>query len=198
MSRTPQIAIIVLAAGKSRRFGAADKLLSFHNGKPLAAHVASSLRGLPYSFGVVVARNPSVAKLFQQTRLQYLFPQNTSSQSDTLKAGLAFVEKRGASHVLLVLADMPNISRAHLKELTSRIGYQPRISNNGSNILPPALIPRSLFGKLRRLHGDSGAGKILRAHYGTIKVPLSKRDSLDIDCSNKGSCVDAPVMQEDS
>lgn len=181
MSGTPKIAVIVLAAGKSRRFGAADKLLSFFNGKPLAAHVASSLRGLPYSFGIVVARNPSVAKLFRQTRLQHLYPQNTSSQSDTLKTGLAYAEKRGASHVLLVLGDMPNISRAHLKELISKVGYHPRISYNGLTVLPPALVPRCLFGRLRRLHGDNGAGKILRSHYGTAKISLSKRDSLDVD-----------------
>lgn len=181
MSGTPKIAVIVLAAGKSRRFGAADKLLSFYNQKPLAAHLAASLCGLPYSFGVVVARNPSVARLFRQTRLQPLFPQNTSSQSHTLKAGLAYAEKRGASHILLVLGDMPNISRAHLKKIISKVSYQPRIFYNGSTVLPPALIPRALFGKLRQLHGDSGAGRILRSHYGTTKIPLSKKDSLDVD-----------------
>ncbi|MFS2327468.1 nucleotidyltransferase family protein [Brucella sp. H1_1004] len=184
MSGASKIAVIVLAAGQSRRFGSADKLLSFYNGKPLAAHVAASLRGLPYGFGVVVVRNPSVAKLFQQTRLQCLYLTKASSQSDTLKAGLAYVERHGASHILLLLGDMPNVSRKYLKDLISRVGYQPRISFNGSFISPPVFIPRALFGKLKALHGDAGAGKILRAHHSCKPIPLSISASLDIDVPN--------------
>ncbi|MFD1198010.1 nucleotidyltransferase family protein [Brucella gallinifaecis] len=185
MSGTAKIAVIVLAAGQSRRFGARDKLLSHYSGKPLASHVAASLQGVPFAFGVVVARNPSVAGLFTKTRLRSLFPKSTSTQSQTLKAGLQYVKKRGASHALLVLGDMPNITHKHLKKIITKAGVHPVISYDQVYSLPPALIPRQLFGKLQNLRGDMGAGKILMKHPSIIRIKLDRDQAMDIDYSLK-------------
>lgn len=185
MSGTAKIAVIVLAAGKSRRFGASDKLLSRYNGKPLSAHVAASLQGLPYSFGAVVVRNSCVAGLFKQTRLRPIFLPNPSTQSQTLKAGLRYAKKRGASHVLLLLGDMPNVPREHLKRLIARAGPHPLISQNGRTLLPPALIPRQFIEKLLNLRGDVGAGKALKRHPSTRAVPLSGEAALDVDLKDQ-------------
>jgi len=181
MSGTAKVAVIILAAGHSRRFGAGDKLVSRYNGKPLAAHVAASLQGVPYSFGVVVARNPSVAGLFKQTRLRSLFLAKPSTQSISLKAGLKFVRRMGASHALLLLGDMPNVPREHLKRMIAKPSNHPLICQHGPVTLPPALIPGHLIGKLLHLHGDAGAGKVLRRHPSTMRLPLGGHAALDID-----------------
>ncbi|WP_396996903.1 MULTISPECIES: nucleotidyltransferase family protein [Ochrobactrum] len=185
MRGAAKIAILVLAAGKSRRFGAGNKLLSRYNGKPLAAHVAASLQGLPFSFGVIVASDPSVAGLFRHTGLRPLFPKNSSTQSQSLRAGLQYVKRRGASHALLLLGDMPYVPRQHLRTMMAKAGPHPLMSHNGKSSLPPALIPQHLFGKLQHLHGDTGAGGILMRHPSTVRLPLDSRQAVDVDTKTK-------------
>ena len=187
MSGAAKVAVIVLAAGKSRRYGAGNKLLSRYQGKPLSSHVAACLQGIPYSFGVVVARDPMVASLFRNTRLRPLFPKNANTQSETLKAGLSYVKRHGASHALLLLGDMPNVSRQHIKGMLAKVGAHPVISHNGKSCLPPALIPRHLFGKLQHLRGDTGAGKMLLRHPSLIRISLDVRQAVDIDVKTKRS-----------
>lgn len=184
MSGTRKVAVIVLAAGKSRRFGVRDKLLSNYRGKPLSAHVAASLLGLPYSFGVVVTSNPLVAGLFKQARFRPLFLKNSTGQSDSLKAGLRYVRKHGASHALVLLGDMPNVPRQHLKKMVATAGIHPLISKSGNTVLPPALIPLHLLPKLLHLRGDVGAGRILKCHPSTRFLPLDMNGALDIDENN--------------
>lgn len=181
MSSNARIAVVVLAAGQSRRFGASDKLLSHYNGKPLASHVAASLYGLPFTFGAVVARNRAVAGLFRSTRLKPLFPKKTTTQSESLRAGLKYAESRGASHVLLLLGDMPHVSRQHLKQMLGKISYHPVLSKSAKTTLPPTLIPRKLFRQLSQLHGDKGAGHLLRRYPNAKTQYLAINQARDVD-----------------
>ncbi len=52
---------LLLAAGHSRRFGAADKLAAPLDGRPLVAHAAGALAALPLAARLVVLRDPGLA-----------------------------------------------------------------------------------------------------------------------------------------
>jgi len=52
------IAVVVLAAGNSRRFGPADKLEHRLDGEPLAFHIAETLAKLDFRWRVAICQRP--------------------------------------------------------------------------------------------------------------------------------------------
>lgn len=181
MSGAARLAVVVLAAGQSRRFGAANKLLAQIAGKPLARHVTTSLVGLPRAFGVVVTRNRNISGLFRSACFRIVVPEKAGTHSESLRAGLRYAERHGASHVLLLLADMPGIKSQYLKEMSKKIGIHPVISEHNKTTRPPALIPRSLYRRLLQLRGDRGAAAILRSRPDLIRLTINGAQARDVD-----------------
>lgn len=174
--------VVVLAAGRSRRFGTRDKLTSLVAGRPMALSVARLVAGLVCGGAVAVARNPAVAGLFRSCGFAIVpaGPQN-GGQSDSLKRGLARARRRGTSRVLVLLADMPFLTRADLERMARRRAWQPAMAQAGGQTLPPALVPRALYPLLDRLKGDAGAGAVLRRRPNLRRVDLSDSSLIDID-----------------
>ncbi len=181
--------VVVLAAGRSRRFGARDKLTSLVNGRPMALHVARLVAGLACGAAVAVVRNPAVAGLFRSHGFAVVpAARQDGGQSASLKHGLASVRRRGASRVLVLLADMPFLTRADLERMVRRRAWQPAMAQAGGLAMPPALVPRLLFPLLDRLKGDTGAGAILRRRPDLRRVNLATSSLIDIDKPGAPHC----------
>jgi molybdenum cofactor cytidylyltransferase len=176
---------ILLAAGKSERFGTAKILLPMGD-KSLLRHIteiilASNTSTLTVVLGGIVEEARATLK---DLPVQFVINENWSSgQSSSIKAGLKALPS-SASGVLFFLADQPFISA----ELINQIIKQYQISGDkviiprvGAQRTNPVLIDRALFPDLEKIEGDTGA----RALFD--RLPISwfdwedERLLLDID-----------------
>lgn len=173
---------VILAAGRSRRFGPRDKLLARRPGSgALVQKPACALKGLGLMGRIAIARTPSVARTLHGTRTRALPISSGRTQSASLHRALRVAHESGASHLLIVLGDMPGVTRKDLRDLMRRAGPHPVMASCAGRVSPPALIPRRLFGRVLRLSGDRGAGPLLSTCPDLRRVALALEAVQDVD-----------------
>lgn len=173
MTAPEPIAAVVLAAGLSTRFGG-DKLLHPFAGKPLAAHIADTLAAMPLSWRIaIVPPAPSPRReLFGERGFELLTnPDPQQGMGSSLALGAQRAMELGAAALLVCLADMPNITAAHLMQLIAagENGDAVATGFDGSRG-PPAVFSSRLFPDLAAISGDQGA-KHLLAHATLVAAP---------------------------
>jgi molybdenum cofactor cytidylyltransferase len=184
-----KVAAIVLAAGRSVRFGEANKLLAEIGGKPMVARAAAlalASRARPVivvtgfeaervatalkDLGVEIAHNPDFAQ----------------GIGTSLRAGLRAVP-RASDGALILLGDMPRVDASVLDALLAAFA-----ANGAESICVPVhagrrgnpvLWARAYFPEMMRLSGDRGAKQLMRLHPGKIVEVEVGTDSIfkDID-----------------
>jgi molybdenum cofactor cytidylyltransferase len=163
MIRPEAVAVILLAAGLSSRFGPRDKLAVPLDGLPLGLHAARMLEALPFAHKVAVtaANGPDFAAYGFAPVIN---PDPAAGQSVSIRMGVAHARIAGPEAVLIVLADMPFVPIAHIHALMDRFDGEHRVvgSTEGQRASPPALFDASLFPILEALTGDAGARMLLR------------------------------------
>jgi molybdenum cofactor cytidylyltransferase len=175
-----RIAAVILAAGTASRFGA-DKLIHPLNGKPLGAHIADALLGLPFAerFAVVPAGNRRRADLYSARGLDLITnPDPGQGLASSLALGASMAAALGSHALLVCLADMPFVTRAHLALLVGAAGDRPVATVHAGTRTPPAIFPASMFGELMALSGDRGAKPLLE---GALVIEADAALVRDID-----------------
>ena len=174
-------AAVLLAAGASRRFGAADKLLAGLRGRPLVAHAAAALRQSGLAPLIAVTTNPQVAALLPEFRI--VRPDLPDpAQSDSLRAGIAAARALGAARVVVALGDMPDVPPDLLRAVAARAtDTLPAAATDGARVLPPACFPAALFDALLVARGDRGARGLLAGLPEAQRVPAAPGALRDID-----------------
>lgn len=165
----PRLAAIMLAAGRSTRFGTSNKLLADYTGKPVIRHVAEALlkAGLPV---IVVTGHQADGVQAALSGLDVHFvhnPDYASGMSGSLRAGIDALEE-GADGALIALGDMPAISPRLIHVLIEnfapaegRLIVAPRFEGRRGH---PILWARRFFPELRAIEGDTGARHLLGVH----------------------------------
>lgn len=178
------VAAILLAAGRSARFGAADKLLAPLDGVPLAVHSAHRIAELSPGRTVAICRDASGPLAVELAAFGFeiiVNPHPEQGLSRSLALGIGVVADGPAAAALICLADMPFVGTAHLRALLQRfdpVDAPVIASSSGTAPMPPALFARSLFERLMRMEGDVGARALLA---GAALVAASAGDLADID-----------------
>lgn len=184
----PHVAALVLAAGCSRRMGGENKLLAEVGGVPLVLRaVNAALASQAASVTVVLGHEAErIGALLAGRPLRWVYnPDYASGLSSSLRAGLAALPE-AAEAVVVMLADMPYVSAAHIDRLIS--AFDPRqpaiiVPQRAGRRGNPILWPRALFAAMQTLSGDEGARGLLAAHADRIHF-LDMDDGaihLDID-----------------
>ena len=184
------IAAVILAAGASRRFGAANKLLADVGGEPLIARVVKRVAGTGCSRIVVVTAvrsGPIRAALDGLPVTLVANPAAARGMGTSIAAGIASLAP-DVSAALIVPGDMPNVSTALIDALiaafqgsgSGRIVHAAARDGTQRN---PVLWPRTYFSDLARLDGDHGGKSLLAAHRSdTLAVTVARDDELiDVD-----------------
>jgi molybdenum cofactor cytidylyltransferase len=188
-AQLPGIAAIVLAAGRSTRMGATNKLTADLDGKALVRRVAETALEAGAAPVVVVCGHERDAVCACLSGLGVTVVDNPAyaeGLSTSLKAGIAALPEE-TDGVVVMLGDMPLVAPAHVRRLVAAFEAEPA----GLAAVPvhdrewgnPVVLARALFAEVASLGGDAGARKLLLAHRDkVIEVPIGEEAvSLDVD-----------------
>ncbi len=158
-------ACAVLAAGASRRLGR-PKQLALHLGRPLVRLAADcACQSQATAAAVIVgAHAGSVCAALGTSPIEVVpNPDWQQGMAASIRVAVAWAERQGSDALLLTLCDQPRLSAAHLDRLIAEFERSklPVASYYAQKCAVPALFPRSLFGALAMLSGDSGASRLL-------------------------------------
>lgn len=166
------VGALLLAAGRSRRFGALKQLAPI-DGMPMVARTAAVVRaaGLP-ALLVTGAGAEAVAAAVPDLPARHAAG-HALGLAESLKAGLAAAPE-GWSAALVVLADMPFVRPDTLARLAGALaaGTPAVVPVAGGRRGNPAGFARALWPRLLALEGDRGAGAILD-ELGVVEVPVT-------------------------
>lgn len=203
-----KIAVIILAAGQSRRFGEQNKLLAHFAGEPLVVGLvrrASAVRftGVKVEIMVVVAGSTDpVAVALADCGLERLplivsNPHAADGMGSSIAAGIAALHAT-ISAAVIVPGDMPLLSAAFIERLIAAFMADGRhrpahpVSADGTQ-LSPVIWPRSMFDKLCALTGDTGGKSLLRA-LDPLRIMVGEPHELvDVDTPD-----DLAILQGDA
>lgn len=166
-----KLAAIVLAGGKSGRFGQA-KVLAPH---PISAedtfvsYIAKQV--FPLVDQLVIVGGAFYSDLVQSDVLASysVIPADAwhLGLAESLKTGVSEVtQDPTVSHIMPVLADQVLITQSSLQPLVEFSHQFPDrviVSHYGQSLGAPAIFPIAFRDKLMALEGDSGAGKVIKA-----------------------------------
>jgi CTP:molybdopterin cytidylyltransferase MocA len=191
MTTYPGLHAVVLAAGASRRFGAAKQLLPVA-GAPLLIHVARRAAVLTGDALVVVlgARAAEIeAQLPTCPGRRLLNPAWEEGIGSSVRMGVGALPG-DCTAVLVMLADQAAVSVADLTRLAEAWRASPeRIAAAAYGETPagaahtgvPAIFPRAWFAELLALTGDTGARALLARHGQTVQAVPMASAAFDID-----------------
>lgn len=179
MTGDARIGAVLLAAGASRRFGQANKLLTPIKGKPLLRHSLHALQAAGLK-EIVVVIDEAAGELEATLALEPVtICRNkcaAEGMASSLSAGVAAIA-RNSNGLLIALGDMPFITSPTLQTLLDRFieakyeaivrpSYRGRAGH-------PVIFPASLRSSLVTLKDDSGGASIIRDNIDLlVEVPL--------------------------
>ena len=178
---------IILAAGQSRRMGKLNKMTTTVKGKPMVRHVAeAACTSKLQTVSIVTGHKPQeVINVLDELEInQVNNPDYEKGLSTSLSAGIRMLGA-DVSHVIVILGDMPMITSQMINRLIDQSSTNPNhiiVSTHKGKRGNPVLWPRSFFGELQSIEGDTGARHIMAANRDRlIEVELGEAASLDLD-----------------
>ncbi|MES2988216.1 MAG: nucleotidyltransferase family protein [Pseudomonadota bacterium] len=178
MVKPEQVALVLLAAGRSRRFDG-DKLSEEFLDKPLAYHVVTALENIPFCKRIAIVSDTELdfaARGYDVVEN----PDPSLGQSRSLCHGVSRAREAGCDYVLVALADMPRVTATHILRLFDAANGEGTIvaSSDGVRPMPPALFGSGLFDELLDLKGDEGARELIKRGRHVVTTPA---ELVDID-----------------
>ena len=188
-----EIAVIILAAGKSSRFSQGGaKLVADFDGRPLVRWAVDAATASRANSVIVVTgyAREQIEAAIGDARVVFVHNEDyATGLASSLRAGLAALPREAAGAVIC-LADMPKVTSSLIDRLIARFA---RVCGEAHAIVPvhkglwgnPALIARPLFARIASLDGDEGAKRILRE-------PTTKVIELPVEDAGVLVDIDAP------
>lgn len=196
-----RIAAVVLAAGRSTRMGAINKLIAEIGGKPLVRIAAEQALASHASPVIVVTgheREKVEAALSGLPVRVVHNPDYAEGLGTSLKAGIAAVPK-DADGAIVCLGDMPQVDSALIDKLLTAFDPErgalvvvPSIDGRRGN---PVVWSRRFFNDLMAVQGDVGARHLIAGYAeAVVEVPVKGEAALtDVDTPESFSAVKAEI-----
>ena len=153
------------------------KMASFQTGKKKIIAFENSFHGRT-SAAVAVTDNEKIqAPLNSQHEAVFLPLNDVVTLEEELKKG-------DAAAVIIMLADQPLVTAAHIGQIIEKWGNDPDaiVATRYSGVDgPPVLFGHSYFAELCELEGDAGARQVLQAHQYAVRTVEFAPAAIDID-----------------
>lgn len=180
------LAGLVLAAGRSTRFGARNKLTVDWGGEPLVAAPVRTAILAGLSPVVVVTASHEVASALAEAsvrRVDATTPDGGLSAS--LRAGLGALPA-GIAGAVVLLGDMPLVTADHIRRLAAAFAPESDrsivVPTSGGRRGNPVLWAVRHFAEMAAATGDVGARHLFETNSSAIvEVPLDDAVLFDVD-----------------
>jgi molybdenum cofactor cytidylyltransferase len=196
-----RIAAVLLAAGRSTRMGAVNKMLAKIGGKPLVRIAAEQALGSQATPVIIVTghEQEKVERALDGLAVRFVHnPDYADGLGTSLRAGIGAVPD-GADGAIVCLGDMPQVDHQLIDKLIAAFDPDagalvvvPSIEGRRGN---PVVWARRFFNELMSINGDFGA-RYLLGNYAeaVVEVPLSGDAALtDVDTPESLSAVKAEI-----
>ena len=171
-------AIVILAAGASRRLGR-PKQTEMLGGESLLARAVRVAREAAMAAVYVVVRAGDDAVEAEARRLPCEVVLNGEAEegmASSIRAGVRAVDGTAAGAVVMT-CDQPAVTAEHLRTLVTEAGGEVVASEYAGRRGVPAYFPAAVCGELLLLRGDAGAREMLRS----ARVVRLEGGELDVD-----------------
>ena len=179
---------IVLAAGKSTRFGAANKLLTNVYSKPLIFHVVNEICKSEINNIYVISGSDhkKINQILNKSRVKVI---KNNNYNDGINSSISFGVKnldKKSSSVMICLADMPLL---RTKDYNNILNFEKNKGDESSIIVPfyngirgnPVIFGCHFYNELSLLKGDEGGKKLINKNKMNLVKFLSKSQGYFFD-----------------
>jgi molybdenum cofactor cytidylyltransferase len=179
---------VVLAAGKSTRYGESNKLLTDIDGAPLVRHAAKALVGSSLDGVTVIVGYEGDCVRDALNDLPVEIRENSdyeAGQSTSVRDGVVAARDHDADAVLVALGDMPAVDVASINLLLE--AYERGVADILAAACDgrrgnPVLFDERFFDRLADIEGDVGGRGLLTERFGARAVETGNPGVLeDID-----------------
>ena len=187
-----RIACIILAAGRSTRFGRIKQLYRV-KGKSLVQRAIEAANNSSADY-VLLVLGANCSEILSRTdlgRAELVLNRNyVEGQATSIKCGILNLPEDSTGAILMV-ADQPFLKSSHLDKMIQEFRNRSEsivVLGHEGEPRNPVLVPRDLFPKLLRIRGDVGARNIVRK-YAKVRL-IEIHDGavfLDIDTMHAAS-----------
>jgi molybdenum cofactor cytidylyltransferase len=178
MIEAEKVALVLLAGGRSQRFGT-DKLTQLYLGRPLGLHVVVALEAMPFRERVAVVSQTGLDLAACGYRVVHN-DDPAAGMGRSLRLGVEAACASGAEAVLIALADMPRVTATHIYRLLDRAEGPDAIVASSDGVIPrpPVLFGSAHFDELLHSAGDMGARDLVKRGHHVVTSPA---ELIDID-----------------
>ncbi len=194
-------AIVILAAGGSRRLGKPKQALPYRD-STLLLHCIKQALSLKLPTHVVLGGHSDQfsQQLAPLPVTLCINEQWSQGISTSIQCGLHNID-HSIHAVLFMLCDQPFIPTAHYQGLIQSAEDKPQsiiaTQYQQGHTGVPAIIPKSLFPELMALQGDKGAQKIISRHQSKVISKHCLQASWDIDTPEQAQWLHSGPPQKD-
>lgn len=179
----PDIAAVLLAAGRSSRTAPHNKLLAQFDGVPQIVRIVRRLAaGRVGRIVTIIGHDADRLGPLLEGQPTHVVVNTGHDPGLSGSVKLGFRTALPADGIMMVPADMPLLETAHIDALVA--AFSPGavvVATHDGAMRNPVILPASMAAHVETLSGDTGARRLIRDHAPVRFVELGSAASCDID-----------------
>ena len=176
------IGCVIMASGKSRRFGS-NKLLAEIGGRTLLERILDVTDGDIFAGRVVVTGNEDVRKICESRGVDVVF-NGFPGRNDTVRLGTEYMHRMDGC--IFCPCDQPLLKRESLQNMAEAFSADAECENRifrlsfGKRIGAPVLFGRNYFSELCSLPPKRGGSYLMEKYAGEVRL-IQAADEAELD-----------------